>query len=165
MSRCKTMYRMTVAALATTALVAPSAMAMPLDPATGGTKTDPRQRDMHASTVQAPDTQQELRAPDAVAPSAPKAPPVRQEQRSPDALDQAPAPKSQPIPQGMPTWPTNPQTLPRPQEPAAVPTSGDGGGGVDWTVPAIALAACLMLGGAFAVARTRLRAARGTVAH
>jgi hypothetical protein len=162
MSHCKTMYRLAVSALATTALAAPAAFAMPIEPGTG---TDARQKDMHASTVQAPAVQQEYRSPDAIDQSAPKAPDVRQEQRSPDAVDAGPAPKPEAIPQGMPTWPVNPQTLPRPQEPAVAPTSGDGGGGVDWTVPGIALAACLMLGAAFAVGRTRLRAARGTAAH
>ena len=128
MSHCKTMYRLAATVLATTALAAPTAIAMPVEPGTGDTSTESRQ----------------------------------QQHRTPDAIDQAPAPKVEPVPNGMPTWPTNPQTLPRPQAPAVAPTSGDGGGGVDWTVPAIALAACLMLGGAAAVARTRLRAARST---
>jgi len=151
MSHCKTMYRLAATVLATTALTAPTAIAMPIDPGTGGTATESRQ--------------QQHRTPDALDAAGPKTPAVQQEQRSPDAFDAAPAPKIEPIPEGMPTWPTNPQTLPRPQAPAVAPTSGDGGGGVDWTVPAIALAAALMLGGAAAVARTRLRAARGTAAN
>jgi hypothetical protein len=163
MSHCKTMYRLGIATLAIITLAAPTAIAMPIDPGSGGTATDPRQKDMHASTVQSPAAQQEHRTPDAVDRSAPKAPAVHQEQRTPDALDRSPAPKAEPLPPGLPTWPVNPQTLPRPQEPAVAPTTGGGdGGGVDWTVPAIALAACLMLGGAFTVARTRLRAARST---
>lgn len=140
MSHCKTMYRLAVAVLATSAMAAPAAIAMPIDPGSGGTATDPRQKDMHASTVQSPA--------------------VQQEHRTPDARDRTPAPKPEAIPEGMPTWPVNPQTLPQPKQPAVAPTGGGDGGGVDWTVPAIALAACLMLGGAAAVARTRLRAAR-----
>lgn len=148
MSHCKTMYRLAVSALATTALASPAAFAMPIDP----------------GTVQTPAAEQEYRSPDAIDQSAAKAPVVRQDQRSPDAVDAGPAPKPEPLPAGLPTWPVNPQTLPRPQEPVVAPTSGDGGG-VDWTVPGIALAACLMLGGAFAVGRTRLRAARSSAAH
>jgi hypothetical protein len=72
MSHCSTILRLTVAALATTALAAPTAIAMPIEPGTNGTgsiaaqaraqdsdastaktepQKDPRQLDMHASTV------------------------------------------------------------------------------------------------------------------
>ena len=161
MSHSRTMYRLAVAALAITALAAPAATAAPIDPVTGGTVADKRQQNMYASTVHAPAVQKELRSPDARVQPALKAPAVKQELRSPDAI--TPVPKPAVIPPGMPTWPTNPQTLPSPKAPAVLTTDGDGGG-VDWTVPAIALAACLMAGGALAVARTRLRAAR-TPAH
>jgi hypothetical protein len=166
MSHCSTILRLTVAALATTALAAPTAIAMPIEPGTNGTgsiaaqaraqdsdastaktepQKDPRQLDMHASTVQPPA--------------------VQQEQRTPDALDASPAPKPQVIPRGMPTWPVNPQTLPQPQRPEAVPATGGDGGGIDWEIPAIALAASLLLGGALVVARTRLRGAGTSAAH
>ena len=141
MSHGKTLYRLAVAALATSALAAPTAIAMP---ATGGNVTDPRQQDMHASTVQSPV--------------------ARQDHRSPDAVDQTRA-APQPVPPvGMPTWPASPEPLPQPKQPAVLPTGGDGGD-VDWTLPAIALAGCLMVGGALVVGRTRLRSARSTAAH
>jgi hypothetical protein len=164
MSHCRTFLRLTVAALATTALAASTAIAMPIDPGTNGTgsiaaqaraqdsdastaKTElsPRQLDMHASTVQPPA--------------------VLQDQRTPDAVDASPAPKPQVIPRGMPTWPVNPQTLPQPQRPEAVPATGGDGGGIDWEIPAIAFAASLLLGGALVVARTRLRRAGTSAAH
>jgi hypothetical protein len=180
MSHCRTMFRLTVAALATTALAASPAIAMPIDSGTNGTgsiaaeqrqvdmdastaKLDlpKRQQDMHASTVQPPAVQQEQRTPDVIDRSAPKPGPavVQPDLRTPDAIDQSPAPKPQVIPRGMPTWPVNPETLPQPQRPEAVPTTGGDGGGIDWEIPAIALAASLLLGGALVVARTRLRGA------
>ena len=182
MSHCRTILRLTVAALATTALAASTAIAMPIEPGTNGTgsiaaqayaqdsdastaKTDVRQLDMHASTVQPPAVTQDQRTPDAIDRSAPKPGPVHADLRSPDAVDQSPAPKPQVIPRGMPTWPVNPQTLPQPQRPEAVPATGGDGGGIDWKIPAIALAASLLLGGALVVARTRLRDARAGAAH
>ena len=146
MSHCKTIYRLAVAALATSALAAPAAIAMTPDPAA----------DMHASTVVPPATQQEHRTPDAMDRSTPKAPPVYQDLRSPDAVDPTRAPEPQPVPAGMPTWPVQPEPIAQPAEPAVLPTGGDG---VDWTLPAIALAGCLMVGGALVAARTRLRSA------
>ena len=114
--------------------------------------------DMHASTVVPPATQQEHRTPDALDQSTPKAPPAYQDQRSPDAVDPTRAPEPRPIPAGMPTWPVHPEPIARPADPAVLTTGGDGGG-VDWTLPAIALAGCLMAAGALVAARTRLRSA------
>jgi hypothetical protein len=153
MSHCKTVYRLVVAALATIALAAPTAFAMPFG--SGPMGADLRQQDMHASTVQAPVARQDQRTPDAVDQSTPKAAPVHQDQRSPDAVDQT---RPQPAPVGMPTWPAHPEPLTPPKEPTVLPTGGNGGG-VDWTLPAIALAGCLMFGGALVAARTRLRSA------
>jgi hypothetical protein len=146
----KTLSSLAVSALLVAAIAAPVATAMPIDP---------RQRDMHASTVEksaAPkqDLRTEAAAEKSRTPVNPQtnAPIAKQDLRTEAAADPSRAPE---LPAGLPTWPLNPKPIvPVSQEPVA---DGDGGG-VDWQVPVFAAIGALLLAGGLAVAGTRYRA-------
>jgi hypothetical protein len=126
------------------AIAAPAAQAMP---------ADPRQLDMHASTVQKPEPQkQDLRteaAADASVRPQTGAPSAVQDLRTEAVADKAPE-----TPVGLPVWPRDPQPIvPVSHEPVAT----GGGDGVEWPLSGILIAAALLLGGTLGVAGTRRR--------
>ena len=133
MSHRKTLSRLTIASLAAAALAAPAATAMAADPA--ATK-DPRQMDMHASTVKKPES-------------------AHQDMRGEAASG---APLRHPRLAGPPTWPEHPQPINR--APAPLTGGGDGGGDDDVPVPLLIVGGALLLGG-MTVTAVRLRT--GTV--
>ena len=135
MSHRITLSRLLIASLAAAALGAPAATAMPTDAA--GTVQDPRQADMHASTVTKPK-------------------PAIQDLRTEAAADSSRAPVQHPRLVGPPTWPAHAQPI------AAQAPSVDGGGnggGDDAPVWLIAvIGGTLALGSGMAVTSLRIRA-------
>jgi len=146
--------RLALASLAALCIGAPVASASPADPVgTGTTTQDPRQQDMHASTVQKPDKVVVVR--DARGESA---------AGGGTTGGTAGGPVREPRVQGPPTWPENPTSLPQPeQQPVA---TGDGDDiGIDLPVALLILAGTLALGGGLAVAGMKARAHTTRAAH
>ena len=147
MSHRTTLARLALASLAAAVLAAAPASAMPPDPQ-GTPAQDPRQQDMHASTVQPAD-------------QAPKLD-LRGEAAKPGGGTSG-GPAREPKLQGPPTWPVNPTPLPLPR-PAPATVVDDGvDGGIDLEVPVavLILVGTLALGGGmtFAAMKTRTRTA------
>ncbi len=144
------LHRLALASLAALCIGAPVASAAPTDPAgTGTTTQDPRQQDMHASTVQKPDKVVVVRD-------------ARGESAAGGGTTGGTTTKA-PLP-GPPTWPVNPAPLPQPeQQPVA---TGDGDDiGIDLPVALLILAGTLALGGGLAVAAMKARAHTTRAAH
>jgi hypothetical protein len=166
MSYRKTLSRLVLASMVTALIAAPVATAMPTDPSGTGAQ-DPRQQDMHASTVGP------VNAPGATA--AESATDARGEAAADggtttgtDARGEAAAgggtsgaSGSTELP-GPPTWPAYPTPIPQPD--AAPVADGGDGGGIDAPVALIAIAGTLALAGGMAVVAFRRRARTG-VAH
>lgn len=147
MSHRKTLSSLAVAALLVATSAVPVASAMPIDP---------RQRDMHASTVQKQAQKQDLRSEAAVerseTPVRPQThtPVAKQDMRSEAAAD--PKPASPPV--GLPTWPVDPEPIvPVSDEPVATV----GGDGIEWPLSGVLIAAALLLGGTLGIVATRYR--------
>ena len=146
----KTLSGLIAAPLVIAAIAAPAAQAMP---------ADPRQVDMHASTVQSDEAQkQDLRSENAAeasqVPVAPQtaAPVPHQDLRSEATTEKSPVPDP---PIGLPIWPRNPEPMvPVSQEPVA---TGGGDDGIEWPLSGIVIAAALLFGGTLGVAGTRYR--------
>jgi hypothetical protein len=164
--------RLAISSLAVALLATAPASAMPTDPH-GTAAKDPRQRDMHASTVQTPKenagrTVQDARG-EAAAGSSMQTPKENAGRTVQDARGEAAAgggtgstgPASKPALQGPPTWPIHPTPLPRPAQQPIVTDGGDDIG-VDLPVALLILAGTLAVGGGLAVAATR---GRTRVAH
>jgi hypothetical protein len=137
----KHLVSLAVAPLLACAIAAPASIAAPL-PAS--------QADMYASTVHKPAaTNQHLQS--EAAASASQSPATGQDQRTEGAKDTSRAPSR---PDGMPSWPANPQPItPAVQQPVA----DDGGDGIDWQVPVLAIAGTLLLGAGLGAATIRYR--------
>ena len=145
------LHRLALASLAALCIGAPVASAAPIDPpGTGATTTqDPRQQDMHASTVQKPGKVVVVRD-------------ARGESAAGGGTTGGTATKA-PLP-GPPTWPENPTPLPQPeQQPVATGDSDDIG--IDLPVALLILAGTLALGGGLAVAGMKARAHTTRTAH
>ena len=146
----KTLSGLIAAPLVIVAIAAPAAQAMP---------ADPRQLDMHASTVQKSESAtQDLRSENAAdtsrVPVSPQTstPAPTQDLRGEAAADKSPVPAP---PIGLPVWPRNPEPIvPVSQEPVA---TGGGDDGIEWPLSGIVIAAALLLGGTLGVAGTRYR--------
>jgi hypothetical protein len=136
MSHRKTLSRLTLASLVAAGLAAPMATAMPTDPGTAAV-TDPRQADMHASTVTKSKT-------------------PKQDLRTEAAADPSRPPVGHPRLAGPPTWPENPQPIGRAQ--AQLAGSGGGGSSDDVPVELLIVGGALVLGGGMAATAVRLRA-------
>ena len=146
------LHRLALASLAALCIGAPVASAAPIDPpGTGATTQDPRQQDMHASTVQKPDKVVVVRD-------------ARGESAAGGGTTRPARPVREPRVQGPPTWPENPTSLPQPeQQPVA---TGDGDDiGIDLPVALLILAGTLALGGGLAVAGMKARAHTTRTAH
>jgi hypothetical protein len=147
MSARKTLPRLTLAALAAVALAAPSAMAMPAE-GNAGAANDPRQMDMHASTVTKPDA-------------------APQDLRGEAAADTSPTPGVQPQTQTRPaappslppqTWPAYPRAIPASPPAESAPIGdGDGGGGSDAPLLGFLIGAAVVLAGGAVVLTRRTR--------
>ncbi len=146
MSARKTLPRVVLAALAAVALAAPSAMAMQAEGNAGAAK-DPRQMDMHASTVTKPESAQDLRG-EAAADASP----------TPDVRPQTlPAyPRAIPPRVAPPTWPANPRAIPPSVTTQAAPI-GDDGGGSDAPLLGLLIGAGVVLAGGAVVMTLRMR--------
>jgi hypothetical protein len=168
--------RLAITSLAVALLATAPASAMPTDPQ-GTAAKDPRQQDMHASTVQTPKenagrTVQDARG-EAAAGSSAQTPKEKAGRTVQDARGEAAAgggtgstgPVSKPALQGPPTWPAYPTPLPLPR-PAPQPIATDGGDdiGLDLPVALLILAGTLAVGGGMAFAATKGRT-RTRVAH
>jgi hypothetical protein len=135
------------APLVALAIAAPAAPAVP---------SDPRQLDMHASTVVKPAApKQDLRS-EATVDATPVSPqthtPVAQQDLRTEAAADKPAPE-QPV--GLPTWPADPEPIvPVSHEPLA--TTGDGDG-IEWPLSGIVIAGALLFGATVGSAGTRRR--------
>ena len=146
------LHRLALASLAALCIGAPVASAGPIDPVgTGTTTQDPRQQDMHASTVQKPDKVVVVRD-------------ARGESAAGGGTTGGTADQSAAALPGPPTWPENPTSLPQPeQQPVA---TGDGDDiGIDLPVALLILAGTLALGGGLAVAGMKARAHTTRAAH
>ena len=134
--------RLAITSLAVALLATAPASAMQSEPA-GTSANDPRQLDMHASTVQPADE----------APSVD----LRGEAAAGGGGTGSTGPAAKPSLPGPPTWPINPTPLPRPtQQPVA--TDGGDDIGVDLPVALLILAGTLAVGGGTAVALMKGRA-------
>jgi hypothetical protein len=160
MSHRKTLSALLAAPLAVAAIAAPAAPAKPIDeplrPTTAGAVLkDPRQLDMHASTVVTPAApKQDLRSEATIdaTPVNPQThtPAAQQDLRTEAAADKAPAD----VPVGMPTWPTDPEPIVRvAQEPVAT----GGSDGIEWPLSGILIAGALLAGGTLGVAGMKFR--------
>jgi hypothetical protein len=169
------LHRLALASLAALCIGAPVASAGPIDPVGTGTTTtqDPRQQDMHASTVQKSDAVgvvRDARGESAAGGGTTDKVVVVRDARGESAVGggttggTAGGPVREPRVQGPPTWPENPTSLPQPeQQPVA---SGDGDDiGIDLPVALLILAGTLALGGGLAVAGMKARAHTTHAAH
>jgi len=136
-----TIRRTLAAAIAASAIAAPTAGAMPAPP------------DMHASTAQATakahrQSQQDLRSPDAAdAALHPRKSPVVVNAPGATVVDSQST--SKPVAPGQPTWAVNPKPLPPPAQTASTTSSDDG---VDWATIGIGVGITLLvLGGVVAL--------------
>jgi hypothetical protein len=146
MSHRNTLSRLAGVSLVAALFAASPASAMPTDPAGTGAK-DPRQRDMHASTVQKPGIAD-----------------ARGEAAAGGGTGGATGgPVREPRVQGPPTWPMYPTPLPRPEQQPIVVDSGDDIG-LDLPVALVILAGALALGSGTAVAAMKVHG-RTRVAH
>ena len=144
------LHRLALASLAALCIGAPVASAGPIDPVgTGTTTQDPRQQDMHASTVQKPDEVVVVRD-------------ARGESAAGGGTTGGTATKAR-VP-GPPTWPVNPTPLPQPEQ-QPVATGGSDDIGIDLPVALLILAGTLALGGGLAVAAMKARAHTTRTAH
>ena len=141
-----------VAPLLVAAIAAPTAIAQPLESVPSTAHKFVVQQDLRSEAAtsgsRAPIVRQDLRSEGATSGS--RAPIVRQDLRSEAAADPSRAPKA---PAGLPTWPLHP----RPLTPVADQPVADGGDGVDWPVPVLAVIGTLLLGGSVAVVKIRDR--------
>jgi hypothetical protein len=159
-------YRNTLSSVAVAALLVaasgPVASAMPIDgpqhsAQAGAERKDPRQLDMHASTVQKATPKDDLRTEAAAEGSSTPVKPqtgtpiAKGDLRSEAAADPSRAPEA---PVGMPTWPVDPKPI-VPVSPEPVATGG--GDGIEWPLSGIVVAGALLLGGTLGVAGTRYR--------
>jgi hypothetical protein len=140
--------RLAITSLAVALLATAPASAMPTGPH-GTSTTDPRQQDMHASTVQ----------PAGEVPSVD----MRGEAAAGGGGTGSTGPAAQPSLPGPPTWPTNPTPLPRPTQ---QPVATDGGNDIDVDLPValLILTGTLAVGGGAAFAVIKGRTPTG-VAH
>jgi hypothetical protein len=168
MSHRSTLIRLAIASVATALVVAAPAAAMPIDPQ-GTALKDARQKDMHASTVQAPDGAAKTAVKDARGEASAAAGGTTTENAVKDARGEAAAgggtgggkaggPVREPGFQGPPTWPMYPTPLPKPAQQPVVATDGGDDIGIDVPVALLILAGALALGGGMAVAGMKARA-------
>ena len=154
------MHRKTLSGLAVAALLAstaPVASAMPVDgplrPTEAGAvlkDTDPRQLDMHASTVQKQDAAPKDLRSEAAADAG-----VRP-QTGTDLRGEAAAGKpATEAPLGLPTWPVDPQPITPIVVDEPVATGGDDG--LEWPLSGILLAGALLLGGTVGILGAHFR--------
>lgn len=153
------MHRKTLSGLAVAALLAsaaPVASAMPIDaplrPSEAGAvlkDQDPRQLDMHASTVKKEAAWDDLRSEAAV--DAGIQPQTGTDLRGEAAADK-PAPEA---PLGLPTWPVDPQPITPIVVDEPVATGGDDG--LEWPLSGILLAGAALLGGTVGILGAHFR--------
>jgi hypothetical protein len=149
MSHRSTLSRLAIASLAAAALMTAPATAMPTDSQGSTTAQDPRQQDMHASTVQPADKAAALND-------------VRGEAAAGGGTGGGET--GGPFVQGPPTWPAHPTPLPRSTQQPVVVDGDDGGIDVEVPVALLILAGTLALGGGMAAIAMKGRS--GThVAH
>jgi hypothetical protein len=139
--------RIIIAAIATFAIVAPAATAMPSRDTLGATSASPQQDRRGADARDASMTPQTA----TIAPG--------KDFRSPDARD-AGTTAAEPV-LGLPTWPVNPEPIARaPLSPAVV--AHDGTSPFAYVLPGVLVSLLLVAGMAYAV-RTSVRARRARI--
>ena len=144
------------AALATALIAAPAASAMPIDPV-GDNAKDPRQLDMHASTVHKPS--QDLRGESAADGGTVVVVPKKLDLRGESAATGGTGANHGLAIQPAPTWPAYPTPLPLPHTTAPVAVSGDSDDGFPVELLIIGGLAALTAGMGVVAMRGRARPA------
>ena len=144
----KSISRIAIATMVAAAVAVPTAGAMPSEGVVYGSAAyEAEQQDMHASTVQKPESSAgDRRGEGSIDGSRAQADVSKADYRT----EAAKGPSTSTPPVGMPTWPVDPKPIVAAPADAVTATDGDGGT-IDWPITLLIAAGAVALAGALAL--------------